>query len=191
MKYDFEVEKSVEKRPLTAKQQVIFDFIKKYIAQNNYAPTIREIGEGNNLSSSATVHTYINILIDKGWLKKSDYKFRTLEVVGENEYVKQANGIYTLPIINESESFKEQITNPTKTIDVLHEQISVNKDSFIIQVSKDDLFKKDEYLIIKKATKYKDTDYVVTLHSDKIKIEKNGSTVKNIIGKVISSIRMF
>ena len=71
MKYDFE-EEIIEQKPLTAKQKNILDYIKKYIAEYNYAPTIREIGEGNNLSSSATVHTYINILITKGWLKKSD-----------------------------------------------------------------------------------------------------------------------
>ena len=190
MKYDFEVEKSVEKKPLTAKQQVIFDFIKKYIAQNNYAPTIREIGEGNNLSSSATVHTYINILIDKGWLKKSDYKFRTLEVVGENEYINQAKGIYSLPILVEDKNYTEQINNPKNKIDISHEQFDVNEKSIIVQISKDDIFNKNDMLIVKPSSKYNENDFVVIIEKDMIKITKYNNN-KHIIGKVIASIRKY
>ncbi|MBE6158608.1 MAG: hypothetical protein E7159_02135 [Firmicutes bacterium] len=189
MKYDFEKE-IIEQKPLTAKQKNILDYIKKYIAEYNYAPTIREIGEGNNLSSSATVHTYINILITKGWLKKSDYKFRTLEVVGENEYLNQARGITTLPLINEDKDFKEQQENGKK-IDIYNDQFAVTKESLVIKITKDDIFQKDDYIITKPSSKYKDSDYVVTLKDDKVSIVKYKANTKNIIGKVIASIRKY
>ena len=189
MKYDFENE-IVEQKPLTAKQKVILDYIKKYIADYNYAPTIREIGEGNNLSSSATVHTYINILITKGWLKKSDYKFRTLEVVGENEYLNQARGITTLPLIQEDKPFKEQLDNGKK-IDIYNDQFDVNDKSIVIKIVKDDLFNKNDYIITKPFSKYKEDDYVVTLKDDQVSIVKYKANTKNIIGKVIASIRKY
>ncbi len=189
MKYDFEECVKV-KKPLTEKQKKILDFIKKYIAEYNYAPTIREIGEGNNLSSSATVHTYINILIDKGFLKKSDYKFRTLEVVGENEYINQAKGICLLPVINDNDSYSKQINNPKEKLEISQDQFNINNQSIIIHVTKDNIFNKDDYLIIKKLTKYNDNDYVVTLNNDMINIVKYINN-KDIIGKVIALIRKY
>ncbi len=191
MKYDFEVVPITEKKKLTAKQKNILDFIKKYIAEYNYAPTIREIGEGNNLSSSATVHAYINILIEKGWLKKSDYKFRTLEIVGENEYLNEARGLYQLPIIDEDKDFQEQIDNPTKKIEILKNLFNVDDNSFIIKIAKDDLFKINDHLIIRKYNKYKDNDYVVILENKKTKIVKYSSKLTNIIGKVIAMYKEF
>ena len=189
MKYDFE-EKVKAKKPLTEKQGKILDFIKKYIAEYNYAPTIREIGEGNNLSSSATVHTYINILIDKGFLKKSDYKFRTLEVVGENEYINQAKGICLLPVISDDDSYSKQINESKEKLEISKEQFSVNSQSFIIHVTRNDIFNKDDYLIIKKLSKYNDNDYVVTLINDKVNIAKYSNN-KDVIGKVIGLIRKY
>ncbi len=189
MKYDFE-EKVKAKKPLTEKQGKILNFIKKYIAEYNYAPTIREIGEGNNLSSSATVHTYINILIEKGFLKKSDYKFRTLEVVGENEYVNQAKGISLLPVIYDDDSYSKQINEPKEKLEISQEQFNINNQSIIIHVTKDDIFKNGDNLIIKKITKYNDNDYVVTLNNDRINIVKYANN-KDIIGKVIALIRKY
>ena len=191
MKYDFEVIPITTKKPLTVKQKKILDFIKEYIAKNNYAPTIREIGEGNNLSSSATVHAYINILIEKGWLKKSDYKFRTLEIVGENEFLNEARGLYTLPIINDKKDFEEQIQNPTKKIDILQEQANVDNNSFIVKISNDDLFKKDDYIIVKPSNKYKEEDFVVILEDKHVKAVNYTKKLDNVIGKIIAVYKKF
>ena len=189
MKYDFE-ENVKTKKPLTEKQKKILDFIKKYIAEYNYAPTIREIGEGNNLSSSATVHTYINILIDKGFLKKSDYKFRTLEIIGENEYINQAKGICLLPVINDNDSYSTQVKNPKEKLEISQEQFNINNQSIIINLTKDNIFNKGDNLIIKKQSKYNENDYVVTINNDIINIVKYNNN-KDIIGKVIALIRKY
>ena len=47
------------------KQEKILTFIKKYTAKNNYPPSIREICQGVNLKSPATVHVHIKNLLAK------------------------------------------------------------------------------------------------------------------------------
>ena len=38
----------------------VLTFIKKYIVENGYPPSVREICNGLDLSSPATVHTHLN-----------------------------------------------------------------------------------------------------------------------------------
>ena len=47
---------------LTKKQQAIYYFLKNFIKESGYPPTIREIADGVNLSSTATVHTHLKNL---------------------------------------------------------------------------------------------------------------------------------
>lgn len=57
---------------LTKKQSEILEFIRNHIAENSYAPTYREIADAFDLSSPATVHQHVQMLIEKGYLKGSD-----------------------------------------------------------------------------------------------------------------------
>ena len=85
---------------LSARQNEILTFIKKYIAKNNYSPSIREIGNGVNLHSPATVHVHIKNLIDKGYLKRNDSNnHKLLELLIPNEYAIEANDVVQIPLL--------------------------------------------------------------------------------------------
>ena len=73
-------------KTLTKKQSEVLDYIKKYTAEHGYPPAIREIGAGLGLSSPATVHTHVKKLEEAGVIKTSSNKFRTIEILVENEY---------------------------------------------------------------------------------------------------------
>ena len=49
-------------RRITAKQQRVLDFVKAYIAKNQYPPTVREIGDGLNIASTNTVAYFLEQL---------------------------------------------------------------------------------------------------------------------------------
>jgi len=55
---------------LTKRDQDILDFIKKYMKKNGTVPSIREIGEGVGLYSSASVYSHFNKLNDLGYITK-------------------------------------------------------------------------------------------------------------------------
>ncbi len=71
---------------LTRKQEETLEFIKKFMVSHGYPPSVREICAGMNLSSPATAHSHLTQLEDKGFIRKQNSKFRTIELLVDNEY---------------------------------------------------------------------------------------------------------
>ena len=46
-------------------QNAVYEFIKRFIAENAYPPTVREIGAALGLRSTSTVHMHITKLAEK------------------------------------------------------------------------------------------------------------------------------
>jgi repressor LexA len=65
----------------TKKQKELLSFIEKFIAEHGYSPSYREIMNGLNYTSVATVALHVNNLIKRGHLRKRDHSARSLEVV--------------------------------------------------------------------------------------------------------------
>lgn len=83
---------------LTEKQQLVYDFLKKQIKTKGYPPTVREICEAVNLSSTSTVHSHLESLEKKGYIRKSPSKNRSIEILEENFYDKPGDIVY-VPIV--------------------------------------------------------------------------------------------
>ena len=66
---------------LTGRQVEILDFIKSAVENQGYAPTMREIGAAVGLTSSASVKYQLDILEEKGLIRRGDNSGRALEVV--------------------------------------------------------------------------------------------------------------
>ena len=66
-------------RPLTPKQQEIIEIIRKGLMRNGQAPTVREIGKMSGLRSSCSVQKHLNQLEAKGYIKREQYKYRSVE----------------------------------------------------------------------------------------------------------------
>lgn len=47
----------------------IMQAIVSYIAEHQYAPTVREIGSMTGIKSTSTVHHYLSVLLDEGKLE--------------------------------------------------------------------------------------------------------------------------
>jgi len=72
----------------TKKQYEILSFIEGFIGEHGYSPSYREVMNGLNYTSVATVALHINSLIKRGHLRKRDYSARSLEVVTPTEEAK-------------------------------------------------------------------------------------------------------
>lgn len=68
----------------TKKQKILLDFIDGFIREHGYSPSYREIMNGLNYNSVATVALHVNNLIKRGHLRKRDNSARSLEVVGSD-----------------------------------------------------------------------------------------------------------
>ena len=85
--------KDNEMTDLNKRERAILKFIDKQIREKGYPPSVREIGEAVDLSSTATVHSYLAKLSKKGYIKKDGSKNRALELLVENEFAIKNNDL--------------------------------------------------------------------------------------------------
>ena len=65
---------------LTDRQRQTLEFIAETVAERGYPPSVREIGEALGLASSSTVHSHLQALQRKGFLRIDPTKPRAIEV---------------------------------------------------------------------------------------------------------------
>lgn len=69
----------------------VMDYIRKYTTDYGYTPSIREIGAACNIKSTATVHSYLAKLKEKGYLNKTENKKRAVTI--------EKGGVVKIPLI--------------------------------------------------------------------------------------------
>ena len=77
-----------EKTRPTKKQRELLSYIEKFIQENGYSPSYREIMSGMKYNTVATVSLHVNNLIKRGHLRKRDFSARSLELTnptGDNK----------------------------------------------------------------------------------------------------------
>jgi SOS-response transcriptional repressor LexA len=72
--------KDLSLRP-TKRQKELLDYIQAFIDEHGYSPSYREIMNGLQYTSVATVALHVGNLIKRGHLRKRDHSARSLEVV--------------------------------------------------------------------------------------------------------------
>lgn len=86
-------------KKITKKQDEVLNYIKKCIVKNGFPPSVREIGQALGLSSPATVHAHLKKLEEAGCIRKESQKFRTIEVLVENEFKDVSSDIVKVPLL--------------------------------------------------------------------------------------------
>lgn len=75
-----------------------YQFIKEYITEKDFPPTIREIGEALGVSSTSTVSYYLRKLEEQNRIVKGSYKNRSIQLM-ENITTRDNMDIITIPLI--------------------------------------------------------------------------------------------
>ena len=68
---------------ITAKQQEILEYIKETILKKGYPPAVREICEAVHLKSTSSVHSHLETLEEKGYIRRAPTKPRTIEIIDD------------------------------------------------------------------------------------------------------------
>ena len=71
-------QKKVQRR--LNEENIVFNFINKYVSENGFAPSVREICKSCNLKSTATAFNVVNRLCERGLLSKSELKRRAISL---------------------------------------------------------------------------------------------------------------
>lgn len=68
-------------KPLTLKQQSIYDYIELYCSEKGFPPTLREIGEGTGVLNISAVRGHVSAIEKKGYIQKDADKARSIRVI--------------------------------------------------------------------------------------------------------------
>ena len=160
--------KTLEKQ-LTPKQEEVFNFIKKYSAEHGYPPSVREICANLGLSSPATVQAHINHLKEAGVIRNSSNKFRTIEILTENEYLNHNDDVIKVPLLGKVTAGNpiEAIERPDEFFDLPQALVPVGKNVFTLEVSGESMINKGildgDYVIVEKQNTANNGDVVVAM----------------------------
>ena len=156
---------------LTKRQEDVLKYIKKYVAKHGFPPATREIGAALGLTSPATVHTHIKKLVQKGYLRTTKSKFRTIEVVGNNEY-NMPDNLVRVPMLGKvtAGSPIEAIEKPDEFFDLPVSLVPKEEKVFVLEVSGESMINKGIYdgdvVIVQEQKNARNGDIVVAMNDN-------------------------
>lgn len=69
---------------MSPKQQEILNYIKSQILERGFPPTVRDICEAVHLRSTSSVHSHLETLEKKGYIKRDPTKPRAIEIMDDS-----------------------------------------------------------------------------------------------------------
>lgn len=177
---------------LTKKQELVLNYIKEYTAKHGFPPAVREIAKGVGLNSPSSVHSHIKRLERNGFIKKTNSKFRTLEVVGINEFktdetkAVKLNVFSSIPLKKTGSTFDFPASRMPKNVEVIAIKLSANISDTLL---------KNDILIVSKEKSYNKFDELLLITDNnlinKTLINKKDINMENIVGKIIEVSRIY
>lgn len=183
---------------LSYKQEQILYFIKQWILDKGYSPSVREICSAVGLKSTSTVHSHLSRLEHLGYIRKNPTKPRAIEIL---DGCKRSSDdkIIALPLINKlsidqsmfSESnIKDHVPLPANLIK--------GSNNFIFEVNGDSMINagmlNGDYLIVDKKNTVSNGEIIVALlykeyptvkrffkDGDKIRLQPENDFMESII----------
>jgi len=199
---------------ISAKQQEILDYLKEEILAHGYPPTVREICEKVQLKSTSSVHSHLESLEKKGFIRRDPAKPRAIEICDDSFQMVRTEMV-SLPVYGNvaagqpilcDDNIQEFFPIPASEVP--------QGDSFILNVKGDSMinvgiFSGDRILVNSKSTA-SNGDIVVALiddsatvktfykEKDHIRLQPENDTMDPIIvndcqilGKVYGVFRFF
>lgn len=155
----------------------ILFFIKKQIEQNGYPPTVREIADGVNVKSTSTVHSALNSLEEKDYIRRNPTKPRAIELLDqEDDLLMSKKRTVDVPILG-------QVTAgaPILAVENIDDTIPLpidytqDRDLFVLKVRGESMLNigimDGDYVIIERRNFAKNGDHVLALLDEEATIK--------------------
>lgn len=157
---------------LSHKQNEILIFIKKFMAENKFSPSVRDICKGVNLNSPATVHVHLTNLINKGVIKRNPKNNRLIELMVPNEFETNVDSVINVPLLGKVTAGNpiEAIENPDEYFSLPSEMVPSGKNIFTLRVSGESMINAGIYdndiVIVEAKNTANNGDIVVAMNDD-------------------------
>ena len=169
---------------LNKREKAIIKYIEKEIITNGYPPSVREIGKAVGLKSTATVHTYLVKLEEKGYIKKEQQKGRTLKLLKggktnrgqDNKTLYSGKEMVEVPVIGKITAGEPILAfeNVTDTFPIPLD-FAGNGESFMLTVRGESMIEAGildgDYILVRKQNVAENGEIVVALIGDEATVK--------------------
>ncbi len=174
---------------ISSRQEKILKFINKKVKESGYPPSVREIGKAVNLSSSATVHSHLKKLEEKGYLKRNPSKPRAISLLpykGNDSVDMGVNNLVYVPVVGRIAAGRPILAdeNIEDYIPLTPDFIKGKKEVFILHVRGDSMVNAGildrDYIVVRKQDTAINGEIIVALLEDEATVKRFFKTDKKI-----------
>jgi len=165
-------------KDLTDRQEQILLFIRQFIVKKGYPPTLREIGENFEITSTNGVNDHLLALERKGYIKRGKDKSRALELTQENPLV-QDTSVRSIPVVGRIAAGQPILAqeNIEKEIKVDADLFSAGKKEIFSVVVQGDSMTGDgindgDYVFLNKEAAFNESDIFAVLVDDEVTLKR-------------------
>ena len=151
---------------LTRRQREVFDFIRGFVAERGYSPSLEEIAAHLELSSVATVHKHVQHLVEKGYLRKAWNRSRSVEPVEPVE--RDAAPVVSLPLLGTvAAGLPIEAIEVAESIEVPAHLVPRREQCYVLRVRGDSMIDEQirdgDFVVVERRPEASDGETVVAL----------------------------
>ncbi|MEN8097778.1 MAG: transcriptional repressor LexA [Chloroflexota bacterium] len=133
-----------KKKTLTKRQKAILDFIRSFLTENGFPPTVREIGEAVSISSTSVVSYNLNRLVERGHLLREKELSRGLRLTSDIPSLSSRVGFTRIPmagpiVAGEPVEIGESVFDEEDAIELSNDLLAHHDDLFALKVRGDSM----------------------------------------------------
>jgi len=160
---------------LTERQKKVFEFLKKYIEEKGFPPTLREIASHFGLRGPRGPQKILNTLEKKGFIKKSPGISRAIEIL--NPTMGSFKNVVAVPIAGRIRAGEPII--PQEEIEgfvYFDRKLVSSEDMFLLRVNGDSMLGAHivdgDFALVNPRTEIRNGDIVVALIEDDVTLKR-------------------
>ena len=160
---------------LTTRQKQILEYIRECVHKFGYPPSVREICKSVGLSSTSTVHSYLNQLEQLGFIRRDPTKNRTIELLDEGSW--RSKKIVPLPLVGQVRAGAPILAEEcVEDVYPFSAEFIGQDDCFMLTVRGDSRvgagISDGDYIIVRKQDTAENGDIVVALIDDEATVKR-------------------
>lgn len=159
---------------LSNREKKILNYLREYIQQKGFPPSIREIGDAVALKSPSTVHLYLKRLEEKDYIRRDPSKTRSIELIHGSTSPKKM--VYP-PVVGRVQAGQPitSIENFEDTLPLPYDIVRSN-DCFVLTVKGDSMIDagilEGDNIVVSRDHGYNNGDIVVAMIDDEITVKR-------------------
>jgi repressor LexA len=155
---------------LTEIQQKILQFLTQKVSRGQGVPSVREICNAVGLRSTSSVHAQLAMLERKGYIRRTPFKSRSIEVIGISSSVPR------VPLVGRVRAGQPNLAQEEWIGFFPLPEVFRGADCFVLNVKGDSMveagIQEGDYVIVRRQAQAENGDIVVALIDDEATIKR-------------------